>query len=414
MGRRCRPPDNENWPDPEFLILTKIRYFLAIKSSVRGLATGMLAQVRKLVGTAAGGDLAGRFGAWWEGRDYVPPAEGESAGAEAARPEARPQPEAAVENKPAPKTEPGAESASTKTVEVAPEAPADAGTLRVKALEMLWGEGRLSPGSSVLDCKLLDAVLDQADNPGDIGFIGVDAALLTAFASRSERKALAAEWRSGCLPRLRELAPKADAEACDIDRPRVFGDSALEGVVSFEAFAYADHKAGLVTRVHRSLSETGRWVFLDTTRRTSKTPPEAFASAWAEPQLATADEIQEMLTLAGFGAVEKTPMTEQVLEAARAGYARLSQALENAATGGLSGREGALFLQELAWEAQSWRARIRALEGGALEVNLWIADKGEPLNLTMRVPVPRPSEEVLDLAIKPDDAGAADALFDRT
>ena len=28
------------------------------------------------------------------------------------------------------------------------------------------------------------------------------------------------------------------------------------------------------------------------------------------------------------------------------------------------GREGALFLQELAWEAQSWRARMRALEGG--------------------------------------------------
>ena len=71
------------------------------------------------------------------------------------------------------------------------------------------------------------------------------------------------------------------------------------------------------------------------------------------------------------------------------------------------GREGALFLQELAWEAQSWRARARALEGGALEMNLWIADKTEqfaPLEL---------SADMLDVAIQPDDAGAADALFDK-
>ena len=35
----------------------------------------MLAQVKKL----AGGDVAGRLGAWWSGRDYVPPVEGEGA-----------------------------------------------------------------------------------------------------------------------------------------------------------------------------------------------------------------------------------------------------------------------------------------------------------------------------------------------
>jgi hypothetical protein len=374
----------------------------------------MLAQVKKLVGTAAGGDLAGRFGAWWDGKDYVPPAPGEGdeskAAEEAPAKKAKPEqkPEAKAEKKPETKPEPKPEPvAEVKAEERAADVPAkDACTQRIKALEMLWGEGRLAPGSITLDSKLLDAVLDQTEKPGDIGFIGVDAALLSGFASRSEHKALAAEWRTGCLPRLRELAPKADAEACDIDRPRGFADQSLEGVVSFEAFAYADHKAGLVTRVHRSLSDTGRWVFLDTTRRTNKTPAEAFASAWAEPQLATADEIEELLTAAGFGAVQKVSVTEPVLEAARAGYARLSQALESAASNGLADREGALFLQELAWEAQSWRARMRALEGGALEVNLWIADKGKPLDLTI--------EASPDVAIKPDDAaGVADALFEK-
>ena len=45
----------------------------------------MLAQVKKL----AGGDVAGRFGAWWNGRDYVPPAaEGEAGEAAAEAPKA--------------------------------------------------------------------------------------------------------------------------------------------------------------------------------------------------------------------------------------------------------------------------------------------------------------------------------------
>lgn len=388
----------------------------------------MLAQVKKMVGSAAGGDVAGRFGAWWNGKDYVAPAPGEgeevkseAEAAEAVKKAKEAKSEAKAEEKPAAKAEEKPAKAETKKDEkpapveaVEPEAAApasaDASAVRIKALETLWGEGRLSPGSIILDTQLLDAVLDQADNPGDVGFIGVDGAFLSAFASRSDRKMLAAEWRSGCVVRAKELAPKADVSPCDIDRPRGFADRSLEGVVSFEAFAYADHKAGLVGRVHRSLSETGRWVFLDTTRTTKKTPPEPFASAWAEPLLATSDEIQELLQLAGFRSVQKLPATELVLKAAREGYARLSQALETAAQNGLTGREGALFLQELAWEAQSWRARIRALEGGALEVNVWVADKREaPLELTQPV-VP---EELLEVAVKPDDAGASDALFDK-
>ena len=99
-------------------------------------------------------------------------------------------------------------------------------------------------------------------------------------------------------------------------------------------------------------------------------------------------------------------MTELVLSAAREGYARLGKALEEAATKGLEGREGALFLQELAWEAQSWRARTRALEGGALEVNLWIADRGQPLDLTRKI---MSGNTVADAGEKPGEAVAAPA-----
>src|SRR5690606_33490017 len=174
----------------------------------------------------------------------------------------------------------------------ASEAPAASVTettsARIKALETLWGEGRLMPGSVEIDGMMLDAVLENAEKLGRIGFIGADAALLAGFAGRSNREAHVAEWRSGCDIRLRELAPKAIVEQCEIDRPRGFADHELEGVISCEAFAFSDHKVGLVGRVYRALDDNGRWVFLDTTRNTAKTPPEAFASAWAEPLLSTA------------------------------------------------------------------------------------------------------------------------------
>ncbi len=370
----------------------------------------MLAQVKKI----AGGDIAGRFAAWWNGREYVP-AEGEAAAEEAtapAKPEAKaqpePKPEIKLEEPEAPavvEAEPAVETPSASTAGV----PASSGLgaeLRIKALETLWGDGRLSPGSHMIDARMVDALLELADQPGDIGFIGADGALLNAFAAQSDRKALATEWRSACVDRLKEVAPSAVVTPGEVDRPRGFTEASLPAVASVEAFAYADHKAGLVGRVFRALDARGRWVFLDTTRHTKKTPAEAFASAWAEPQLATNDEIEELLKLAGFTSVRKVSVTEQVLASARNGYANLSQVLEHAAQSGFSGREGALFLQELAWEAQSWRARVRALEGGALEMNLWIADKTEqlePLEL---------SADMLERSVQPDDAGATDALFD--
>lgn len=371
----------------------------------------MLAQVKKM----AGGDLAGRFGAWWNGREYVAPAvEGEGAaegGATPAKPEAA-KPEA-VKSEPPKEAAPAAPAAVASPPERTPATPAaaparaetlDGEAIRIRALETLWGEGRLAPGSFSLDTRILDATLQHADRPGDIGFIGADGALLNAFTAQSDRKPLATEWRSACVTRLNQLVPAADVTVGEVDRPRGLKDGALPAIVSVEAFAYSDHKAGLVGRVFRALDAQGRWVFLDTTRRTKKTPPQAFASAWAEPQLATSDEIEELLTLAGFKTVRRVPATDLVLSAAKQGYANLSQVLEDASRAGLSGREGALFLQELAWEAQSWRARTRALEGGALEVNLWVADKVEqtaPLGLS------------LDRVIGADDAGAADALFDR-
>jgi hypothetical protein len=358
----------------------------------------MLAQMKKM----AGGDIGGRFGAWWNGRDYTPPAEteGEPATDAASAPA---KGKAKAEEKPAEK--PVEVPPAPKPVQAAAAAEdLDGGAVRIRALETLWGEGRLAPGSFALDTRIIDATLELTDRPGDIGFIGGDGALLNAFVALSDRKPRSTEWRRACISRITELVPTAIVTLGEVDRPRGFEEGSMPAIVSVEAFAYADHKAGLVGRVFRALDARGRWVFLDTTRRTKKTPPQAFASAWAEPQLSTNDEIEELLTLAGFKSVRRVPASDLVLAAARQGYANLTNVLERAATSGMTGREGALFLQELAWEAQSWRARTRAIEGGALEINLWVADKTEqnaPLGVS------------LDMVVRPDDAGAADALFDK-
>lgn len=371
----------------------------------------MLAQVKKL----AGGDIAGRFGAWWSGRDYTPPEGGEEAAGADGKPADKPA--AAAAEKPVDKpVEKPAEIKLEPVVAEAPEevAPAKApnrnqvingAAVRIRALETLWGEGRLAPGSFALDTRLIDATLELANGPGDIGFIGADGGLLSTFAGQSGRRALVSEWRGECVARLAESAPNAVVTTGEVDRPRGFADGSLPAILSIEAFAFADHKAGLVGRVVRALDDKGRWVFLDTTRRTKKTPPQAFASAWAEPQLATDQEIEELLQLAGFKTVRKVSANALVLQAARQGYAQLAQVLEDAASNGLTGREGALFLQELAWEAQSWRARTRAIEGGALDVNIWVADK------TVQV---GPLAISLDQVVGADDAGTSDALFDQS
>jgi len=359
----------------------------------------MLAQVKKM----AGGDFAGRFGAWWNGREYVPPAEPEAAAdsaeakpaekaAEAPEPEASPEPPAPVVELAPPQADASPAAAVLNGAEV-----------RIQALETLWGEGRLSPGSFALDARIIDAALELADRPGAIGFLGVEAALLSTFVAQSDRQPIVTEWRAACVSRLGQLVASASVTTGEVDRPRGFEDGSLPAMVSVEAFAYSDHKAGLVGRVFRALDAQGRWVFLDTTRHTKKTPPQAFASAWAEPQLATNDEIEELLQLAGFKTVRRVSVTDLVLSAAKQGYANLSQVVESAAGSGLTGREGALFLQELAWEAQSWRARMRALEGGALAMNIWVADKTEQQG---------PLSIALEQVIAPDDAGAADALFE--
>jgi hypothetical protein len=116
--------------------------------------------------------------------------------------------------------------------------------------------------------------------------------------------------------------------------------------------------------------------------------------------LSTGEEIEELLALAGFKSVRRVRVTDLVLAAARQGFGTLGSVLEAASTGAGDGRMAAQFLQELAWEAQSWRARCRALEGGALAIDIWIADKQDA---PVMDPLTEAFTESLDNAPKPQE-----------
>lgn len=247
--------------------------------------------------------------------------------------------------------------------------------LRVKALQLAWGTERFSPGSEELDEHLLSTIFEAVERSGGIGFLGADPAILNACRGRTERPIFAAEWRAGCLERLRDLVKTVILAPAELDRPLAFPERKLEGLVSMDAFAFAGQKPGPVTRAHKSLSGTGRWAALDLTRTGDETPQEPFAASLGKPQLATPEEIDGLLRAAGFVAVKRQNVTSLVVRAVRQGIVPMGHALDSAMKQDLRGPEGEEMLREPAWDVQSWRARMQALEAGTFSADMWIADK---------------------------------------
>ncbi|MBU6319891.1 MAG: hypothetical protein KGS00_09570 [Alphaproteobacteria bacterium] len=387
----------------------------------------MLGQVKKLIPPIAAGDLAGRLGAWWDGRAYAPASSNSNdpddpdavkappAPSSSEEPEASSGPSKPAKPPKALKAPKASKSARSKertkggspteaAGAVASEGGPDSSGPRLRALSAMWGEGRYGPGSLTLDSYLLDAIEGAPDKAGAVGFIGADPALIAECRDRFGRPIIASEWRPGCLEPLKTAVPEVEAMAGDIDRPKAFPEGGMGVVLSCDAFAYSDHKAGLISRVYRALSESGRWVVVDISRTTARTPPEAFASAWAEPQTVMASEIEEMLRHAGFRSVRRAVVSDRILATVKGAFVQIPARLEQAAIAMREGREGAMFLQELTWELTSWQARKKALEGGALVVDLWIAEKAEPA-----ASAPRPATASVEVG--PDGEGLAEAIM---
>ncbi len=331
----------------------------------------MLSQVKKLTDPDGRKEFAGRFGAWWNGHEYVPAPEESEGGDAGATASAASEPDASANGDQA---ETSGEPAQRLEIPGIPVAEADADGPRIAALERMWGVGRFGPGAS--DHQVLEALEHAMLEEGDVGMMGADPAFIRAFTKRSDRNLIASEWRSAALERVRRAVPDVTVVSDDVDRAKAFPEESLAALASVNTIAFADHKAGLVSSAYHALKDGGRWVIVDTVRTTPRAPQHAFASSWGEPLLSEESEVDALLEKAGFGEVRKANLTAQMIETARAHMTELGAALEQTVSAGMEGGQGVLFLCELVWELKSWRARLKAFERGALQVVMWTSIKG--------------------------------------
>lgn len=327
----------------------------------------MVAALKKFVPD----DFAGRFGAWWNGREYVPSGDEEAS-------------EPVADNDPVPDelVSEEAEKPARKSPDKPKAKPAPADTQggvlsptesRIAALEVLWGEGRFAPGSAEILSRLTDGMKPvETGMDSRFGVVNGDPALVSHLMGTSRSCPVIAEWRRPCADRFKLQFADFDILFGDLDRPS-FEPGSLDLLVSTDAFAFSDHKSGLAVRALRSLAPGGQWIVLDTVRGKAKgSLSPAFASAWAEPQICDDHEIIEVCESAGFDqSGDEDDLSGDVIQASRTAFERFGQNLEDKLGERIHQVNKAVFMRELAWEAESWKWRERALAGELIHSKMW-------------------------------------------
>lgn len=294
---------------------------------------------------------AARFKAWWDGQAFDQAAfdaQLEAAVAAAANDASKPD---------------GAAAPATETDLFDPEPDP-----RITALEAVWGDARLTPGDDTME--ELAAARVAAPDEGLFGVSGVGLATPVLAVARGFPGRLAVfEWRAETRPALiarlkaAGLAERAPVKAFDLETGQ-FGDDTLDGLLSVDDFTFCENPARLAVQIARGL-KPGCGAIIEAYAATPGPDlAPAFASAFAEPQLHSAAKIGELLFEAGLRIEEEEDLTDLHVEWARAGFQRLKDGLDKVT---LKPRG----LQELAWEMETWRARLRLLEQRRMERRGW-------------------------------------------
>ena len=279
-----------------------------------------------------------RFRAWWEGANFDP--------AEA---------EAAIE---AAANDPGVE-AELFSADSVPEDP------RLDALQRIWGKGRVAPGDAAAEA-LYPAKLSLPAS-ATLGLFGPGlSAPVVAIAEAHLGEIRAFEWREETQALLRrgvtlaKLDKRVTVSAVDLET--FSGPSeAFDGLVSFDDFSHADNAPRLAQQFTRALKPKATAVIESYCGVPGTDMAAGFASAFCEPQIRPTDTIAALLEDAGLRVDANEDISDAHIEAAKAGFRRLAEALKTSAP--LSPGAG----RELAWESEAWRVRLRLLAARRLE-----------------------------------------------
>jgi hypothetical protein len=269
--------------------------------------------------------------------------------------------------------------ASADAVDVAPPAfqdiPEPPAEPRLKALEILWGEGRLGPGADH-DDRLQPARIGLPAT-GTLAVFGAGLeGPIVAAAEAHPGEFIAYEWREEAQAHLAfrlgrsVIAGRAKPQNMDLDLFSAPAET-WDGAWSLDEFSFAPNPSRLAMQLFKGLKPAGVAV-LETYIVDGRGPAAgAFASAFAEPQLMNFEALTSVITAAGFGVEEQEDLTAAHLDAVKEGFRRLEQALSSAQALGPG------VAREIAWEAESWAHRMAAMNAGRLTRRRVVARKPE-------------------------------------
>lgn len=239
---------------------------------------------------------------------------------------------------------------------------------RLQALQLVWGDARLAPGDETIE-ELASARLATAEG-GLLAVSGIGlAGPLKAIAAGHQGKLVVLEWRAETRAALAAGIKAAGLDArCtltpfDLETGHL-GDESCDALLSVDDFTYCENPARLALQFARGLKAGCGGLIEAYAGAPGADLAPAFASAFAQPQVQSAAKIGELLFEAGLRIEEEEDLTDLHIEWARAGFQRLKTSLESAT---LAPRG----LQELAWEMETWRARLRLLSSRRMERRGW-------------------------------------------
>lgn len=244
---------------------------------------------------------------------------------------------------------------------------------RLRALSVLWGEDRIRPGDSTAD-KLEPARIGLAHDgilallgPGHVGPIG-------AVAAAHPGKIEVFEWREETFEALQHGLAKADlskrVSAVRIDlEAHAFTPNHFDGLLSTDDFAYCSYPPHLAQQIMKCLKPGASAVVESYVGLRIAELPTAFASSFAEPHIRAHGDLLQFFTDAGLTLEADEDVTDEFLETARASFKQLGEKLAGA------GNLDVSTAQELAWEAEAWRTRLKLLAQRRLERRRFILRK---------------------------------------
>ena len=236
---------------------------------------------------------------------------------------------------------------------------------RLIALSTLWGEDRIRPGDYTAD-KLEPARIGLAPDgvlallgPGHLGPVA-------AVAAAHPGKIEVFEWREETFGALvhgiqrARLGDRVTATRIDVEA-HVFGLAHFDGVLSIDDFAYCSHPPHLAQQFMKCLKPGACAVVESYVGFRAAEMATAFATSFAEPHIRAHGDLLQYFTDAGLRVEADEDLTEEFLETARRSFKSLGERL------GAAEALDVNAAQELAWEAEAWRMRLRLLAQRRLE-----------------------------------------------